>query len=113
MQAIAFMGETILSNLSGLRLSSSTCKFLQIVISDLSKTSIFQKCNDQTPQSSSESMIATIRRFTLPYLRCCALFEILFFASCLEKTDVNPNIDAAAATKNVDWINPSNNDMIL
>ena len=110
MQVIASMGETILLNLSDLLFSTPTCNFLQIVVSKLSNTSIFLRHNGQTPQISCGSLLATLRRFTLPYLRRCALFKKFLFASYLEETKRwSPIIDAAATLKVLDWTSPDGN----
>jgi E3 ubiquitin-protein ligase UBR3 len=109
MQVIAFMGESMLSNLSELLFSTPVRNFLQIVISNFSNTSVSLQRDSQDPQTSSGSLIVTIRRFTLSYLRCCALFKRLLFAPCLEETEEwGSIIDPAAKQKIIDRIDPDN-----
>jgi E3 ubiquitin-protein ligase UBR3 len=107
MQVIVFMRESMLSNLSELLFSTTVCNFLQIVISNFSNTSVFRKRDGQAPQTSSGSLIVMMRRFTLSYLRCCALLKKFLFAPCLEETEEwGSIIDPAAKQKVMDEMNP-------
>lgn len=86
-QVVVLMGDIILPNLSELQLSSSACTFLQIILENLTGIPLFQPLNDQTSADLSGPILLTIRRFTLPFLRRCALLGKLLCDLNFEETN--------------------------
>ncbi|KAH7292156.1 hypothetical protein KP509_29G053500 [Ceratopteris richardii] len=71
-QIMASMGNFVLSNLSEMQIASSTCSFLSTIIGNLTSVDVFSYTNNTT-ETVPGSLTITLRRFTLPYLRQCAL----------------------------------------
>ncbi|MCO5595671.1 hypothetical protein L7F22_049716 [Adiantum nelumboides] len=73
LQIMASLGSQILSNLSELQLTSSAGTMLQTILTNLNNIRLFQPFYSQNSEVLSGQLLSTIRRFTLPYLRRCAL----------------------------------------
>ncbi|KAH7287171.1 hypothetical protein KP509_32G041800 [Ceratopteris richardii] len=75
-QIMASMDFVVLSKLSEMHLTSSTCTFLASILSNLTSVNVFHSKYDAS-ESLSDSLCVMLRRFTLPYLRQCALLAKL------------------------------------
>ncbi|MCO5559240.1 hypothetical protein L7F22_012835 [Adiantum nelumboides] len=108
LQIMASLGSQILSNLSELQLTSSAGTMLQTILTNLNNIRLFQPFYSQNSEVLSGQLLSTIRRFTLPYLRRCALLGKLLCD--IDFTDIKvrkPN-DIVTFEKDVHWMNNEN-----